>query len=87
MERRTTDDRRQDHLYVADERRAGPYDRRNADARLQQREAERAKIERIRSFKQKDRNAAHATPLLTKKRLLILTGVLLAAVGMLLLIR
>lgn len=87
MERRETADRRQAHLFVADERRSGPYDRRNASTRQQEREAERAKIERIRAFKQKDRSASHGKPLFTKQRLLILGGILLVIIIALLLMK
>ena len=77
MERRETADRRQDHLYVANERRSGPHDRRNASTRQREREAERAKIEKIRAFKQKDQSASRGKPLFTTQRLLILGGILL----------
>lgn len=80
MERRVSGDRRQDHVFVANDRRSGPYDRRNASSRLQAREAERAKIERIRAFKQKEQTAPKKAPLLTKQRLVYLGVALLIIV-------
>ena len=52
MERRKTEDRRQFHVFVADDQREGPYERRDDDARRWEREQEKAKIERIRAFKE-----------------------------------
>ena len=80
MERRVTGDRRQAHVFVADDRRSGPFDRRNASSRLQAREAERAKIERIRAFKHKDQTAPEKAPLFTKQRLIFLGVALLIIV-------
>lgn len=69
MERRTTATRRQEHLFVADDRRAGPYDRRGDDARRLERMREREKIERIRAFKSRDKAAPPDTMTITKKQL------------------
>ncbi len=70
MERRATADRRLVHVFVSDERRNGPYERRGADIRHLERERERKKIERIRAFKEKGQPSPPATPVITKKRLI-----------------
>ena len=87
MERRKTEDRRQVHAFVADDRRDGPYERRDDDARRWEREQERAKIERIRAFKEKDKSSPSASQMITTKRLVYIGLALLviAAVIMLLL--
>ena len=69
MERRNTDNRRQVHMFVAEDRRDGPYERRDDEARRRERERERKKIESIQSFKEKDNVPPPATPMITKKRL------------------
>lgn len=68
MERRKTEDRRHVHAFVADDRRDGPYERRDKDARRWEREQERAKIERIRAFKGKDKTSPSASPMVATKR-------------------
>ena len=70
MERRKAEDRRQVHVFVSDDRRDGPYERRDDEARRREREREKKKIERIRAFKAKDNAPAQATPMMTKKRLI-----------------
>ena len=77
MERRKTEDRRQVHVFVSDDRRDGPYERRDDEARRRERERERKKIERIRAFKEKDKAPGPAAPMITKKRLIYLGLVLL----------
>jgi len=69
MERRKTQDRRQVHVFVSDDRREGPYERRDDDARRRERELERKKIERIRAFKEKDNVPPAVEPMITQKRL------------------
>ncbi|MCB2148818.1 MAG: hypothetical protein KQI81_20225 [Deltaproteobacteria bacterium] len=69
MERRKTEDRRQVHVFVADDRRDGPYERRNDDARRWEREQERAKIARIRAFKEKNKASPSTSPMIPKKQL------------------
>lgn len=72
MERRKTTDRRQEHIFVSEDRRSGPFDRRDTGHRRRDIEEEREKIERIRAFKAKDRAASSSSsspPLFTKKRL------------------
>jgi hypothetical protein len=86
MERRKIAKRREVHLFVADERRKGPFDRRGAETRFLEREREREKIERIRAFKQKDQNPSKDTPLFTKKRLVYLGLILIIVLGVLFLI-
>ena len=80
MERRKTEDRRQVHVFVSDDRRDGPYERRDDEARRRERERERKKIERIRAFKKKDNVPPPATPIITQKRLIYLVLVLLVFV-------
>ncbi|WP_372679320.1 hypothetical protein [Desulfosarcina sp.] len=87
MERRKADDRRQVHVFVSDDRRDGPYERRDDDARRRERERERKKIERIRSFKEKDKAPSPATPMITKKRLMVVGGVVLVLLAALFLIQ
>ena len=67
MERRKTEDRRQVHMFVSDDRRDGPYERRDDETRRRERERERQKIESIRSFKEKDNVPLPATPMITQK--------------------
>lgn len=86
MERRNTETRRQDHVFVADERREGPYDRRGDDARRRESVREKEKIERIRAFKAKDKASPPDTPLITRKRLVYVgLAVLVFAVVLILL--
>lgn len=80
MERRQTEQRREIHVFVSDERREGPYDRRGAGTRRLQRARERQKIERIRAFKEKGKASLPAPPLITKKRLVYLGLALLVIV-------
>ena len=87
MERRKTEDRRQVHAFVADDRREGPYERRDDDARRWEREQERAKIERIRAFKEKDKSSPSASPMITTKRLVYIgLALLVIAVAVFLII-
>jgi hypothetical protein len=81
MERRTTETRRQDHVFVADERREGPYDRRGDEARRRERERERKKIESIRAFKDKDKVPPAVAPMITQKRLVYIGLALLVVVA------
>jgi hypothetical protein len=70
MERRILADRRQMHVFVFEDRRSGPFDRRDKNHRRREVEEQREKIERIRAFKARDKAAASASPpLLTRKRL------------------
>lgn len=69
MERRKEPDRRQTHMFVSNERRTGPFDRRGADMRRLEREEEIRKIEKLRAYRQKDSTPPPAAPLLTRKRL------------------
>ncbi|BBO69188.1 hypothetical protein DSCA_31180 [Desulfosarcina alkanivorans] len=89
MERRKTETRRQDHLFVADDRRGGPYDRRGDAARRRERMKEKEKIERIRAFKAKDRQkpSASGTPMVTRKRLMAAGLILLVVIITLILLR
>jgi hypothetical protein len=81
MERRKNADRRQEHIFVSEDRRSGPYDRREKNHRRQEIEEEREKIERIRAFKAKDRAASSASlPLFTKKRLVWMVLAILVVV-------
>lgn len=75
------------HVFVADDRREGPHERRADEARRRERERERKKIERIRAFKQQDNVPSPAAPMLTKKRLIYLACVLLILVVAVLLIK
>jgi hypothetical protein len=87
MERRKADDRRQVHVFVSDDRRDGPYERRDDDARRRERERERKKIERIRAFKEKDNAPPPARPMITQKRLMVVGVVGLVMVVALFLIQ
>jgi cell division protein FtsN len=80
MERRRTDDRRQVHMFVSDDRRDGPYERRDDEIRRREREREREKIESIRSFKEKEHVPPPATPMITPKRLIYFGLALLVVV-------
>ena len=80
MERRKAEARRQVHMFVSDDRRDGPYERRDDEARRWERERERKKIERIRAFKEKDNVPLSATPMITKKRLVYIGLALLVVV-------
>ncbi|MFO7715519.1 hypothetical protein [Desulfosarcina sp.] len=81
-----TADRRLIHVFVSDERRSGPHERRGAEIRHLESMRERQKIERIRAFKQKGQSAQPATPMVTKKRLTYLClGLLLLIAAALLL--
>lgn len=72
MERRKIPDRRKVHMFFSDERRAGPFDRRNADAKRRERAEEMQKIKEIRKFKEKAAIPATpaATPKLNQKQLI-----------------
>lgn len=59
-------------MFVSDERRTGPFDRRGADTRRLEREREIRKIEEIRSYKAKNSAPPPAEPLLNRKRLTFL---------------
>ncbi len=87
MERRKTDKRRKVHMFVSDDRRDGPYERRDDETRRREREREREKIERIRSFKEKDNVPSPATPMITKKRLIYVGMVVLVLLVALFLIQ
>ncbi len=85
MERRKTDKRRQVHMFVSDDRRDGPYERRDDEARRREREREKEKIDRIRAFKEKDNVPPSATPMITKKRLVYIgLALLVVAVAVML---
>ncbi len=88
MERRQTAERRQVHLFVAEDRRKGPYDRRRANLRLVDLEKERAKIERIRAYREKDKDKPESTkaPLFSTNRLIYLGLVLVIVLAVLFLI-
>ena len=83
MEKRKMDDRRQEHLFVSNDRRTGPYDRRSPALGREEIQAEREKIERIRAFKAKDRASSADQPLFTPKRLIFLGLALLVLVAIL----
>lgn len=77
VERRTLADRRKVHMFVSEERRKGPHDRRGAEQRRRERTLEREKIEKIQSFKEKKKlPASPASPVITKK-LLVCIGLTL----------
>ncbi len=80
MQRRKAEARRQVHIFVSDDRRDGPYERRDDEARRRERERERKKIERIRAFKEKDNVPLSAAPTITKKRLVYIGLALLVVV-------
>jgi hypothetical protein len=71
MERRKIPDRRQQHTFFSDDRRSGPFDRRNADARLWERAQEMEKIKQIREYKERDvaSSTPSATSMFTPRRL------------------
>lgn len=81
MERRVTADRRQAHLFVANDRRTGPFDRRETDSRRREWATQQAKIARIRTYKQKSRPSSPDQPLFTTKRL-----VMIGAAGLILIL-
>lgn len=83
MERRQTAERRKIHMFVSEERRTGPHERRGADARRRESAREREKIARIRAFKEKDKVSVPARPLITRKRLLFVGLGLLIIIGIL----
>ena len=88
MEKRKSADRRQEHLFVSEDRRTGPFDRRSPVSSREEREAEREKIERIRAFKARDRAASsESPPLFTKKRLVWMGLAILGLVVVLYLFR
>jgi hypothetical protein len=64
-------------MFVALDRRTGPYDRRGVSARLQERAQEMEKIRRIRSFKEKDKMDAPTVSWMDKKRIVLLTLIVL----------
>jgi hypothetical protein len=80
MERRKAEARRQVHVFVSDDRRDGPYERRDDEARRGERERERKKIEKIRAFKEKDKAPPPAAPMITKMRLIYIGLALLVVV-------
>ena len=83
MERRKGEDRRQVHVFVSEDRRDGPFERRDDETR----EREREKIERIRAYKQKDKAPLPTRPMITKKRMIVVGIVLLAWVAAMLLVK
>ena len=87
MERRKTDNRRQVHMFVADDRRDGPFERRDDETRRREREREREKIDRIRAIKEKNNVPPPATPMITKKRLVYIGLALLVVVVALMLLQ
>ena len=87
MQRRKAEARRQVHMFVSDDRRDGPYERRDDEARRRERERERKKIERIRAFKEKDKVPLSAAPMITGKRLMVVGIVLLVLAAATLLIK
>jgi hypothetical protein len=87
MERRAAEIRRQDHLFVADERREGPHDRRGDEARRRERMREQEKIEKIRAFKARDKPSPSDTLMINKKRLVFLGLALLVIVVALILLQ
>jgi hypothetical protein len=72
MERRKIPDRRKIHVFVANDRRKGPFDRRGASARSWERAREKEKIKRIRSFKEKAKMEPSFMPWMDKKRMVLL---------------
>ena len=87
MERRKAEDRRQVHVFVSEDRRDGPFERRDDETRRREREREREKIERIRAYKQKDKAPLPTRPMITKKRMIVVGIVLLAWVAAMLLVK
>ncbi|WP_155323849.1 hypothetical protein [Desulfosarcina ovata] len=84
MERRIGIDRRQVHMFVANERRIGPYDRRGADTRRQERAQQIKKIDTIRSYKEKTRSASGVSPAFSSRRM-VYVGVILLIILVILL--
>ena len=62
MERRRIADRRKMHLFVAEERRTGPHDRRGAHKKRQAWQREREKVEKIKDYRTTPRRTAHSAP-------------------------
>lgn len=87
MERRKSPDRRREHVFVSQDRRQGPYDRRGVEARLRTGRREREKIERIRAFKKKEPAVSPAPGLLTGRRLVTAALIVLILVAAILLLR
>ena len=83
MEKRQSVDRRQEHLFVSDDRRSGPYDRRRPPSRREEIEAEKEKIARIQAFKAMKTTADTSQPLFTPKRLALLGLALVLLLAML----
>lgn len=78
MERRKVPDRRKVHTFFSDERRTGPFDRRNADARRRERAEEMKKINEIRMFKEQDTSSATTTAAPpSRRKQLIVAGLVL----------
>jgi hypothetical protein len=78
MERRKISDRRKVHMFFSHERRSGPFDRRNADARRRERAEEMQKIKEIRKFKEKETlSAPPAATYNLKRKQLIAVGLAL----------
>jgi hypothetical protein len=70
MERRKISDRRKVHMFVFEEQRTGPHDRRGAESRRLERAREMEKVKRIQAFKEQDRaSATPSAPVITKKQL------------------
>ena len=86
MERRTTETRRQDHVFVRDERRQGPHDRRatRPDAG---KESGKKKNRKHSAFKAKDKAPPPETLTKTKKQLVSVGLVLLVIVVAIILLR
>lgn len=87
MERRKNEERRQVHVFVSNERRVGPYDRRGTESRRIERERERKKIESLRAYREKSNVPLAAAPMITRNRLLYLALALLVILVTLFLIR
>ncbi len=83
MERRQIANRRQEHLFVSNDRRTGPYDRRKPRSRRAEIEAEREKIARIQAYKAKDKAVDATQPLFTTKRLVVVGITLLVLIAIL----
>ena len=79
MERRAIADRRQVHMFFANDRRTGPHDRRGADIRREQRAKEIKKIKALMAYKEKEQDAPAKSSTLTRKRIAYI-GVVLAIV-------
>ena len=87
MERRKGADRRQVHVFVSNDRRNGPHDRRGDEFRRRERAREREKIERIQAFKEKAKAPSSAAPMITKKRLLCVGLAILVAAAIIILLQ